>query len=69
MRQVTYRGPGHRLRTASGRELARGERGEVTDADADALAAMRDRGRIDVTIHEPEADGTGQTDDNSEEGS
>lgn len=39
MKHLTYDGPGHRLRLPSGRELARGETGEVTDADADAAEA------------------------------
>lgn len=39
MKTITYLGPGHRLRVPSGREIARGETGEVTDADADAAEA------------------------------
>lgn len=60
MKTITYDGPGGRLRLPSGRELARGETGEVTDADAEAVQAAPN---IHVTV-----DNGGTTESKSEAG-
>lgn len=64
MRQVTYHGPGRRLRTPSGRTIPRGVTDEVTDADA---RSIEQSAAVDATVHEqsdePEAAGEGQQSD------
>lgn len=47
MRNLTFNGPGHRLRLPSGRTVDRGDTGEVTDADAKAADTAPN---VDVTI-------------------
>ncbi len=71
MKTITYDGPGDRLRLPSGREIARGESDEVTDADADAAETNP---HIHVTVDpdgttdESEAGtGEGPTDNTDEE--
>lgn len=60
MRKLTFHGPAHRLRLPSGREVDRGETGEVTNDDADAAEAADN---VNVTVHQ---DGDTSTDSDEE---